>query len=122
MSDGPAGPSRTEIESAIAAELRRVHEDSYEAGSPAVEVHASRDVVLAVIDVKLTAAEQTLLEADQGEAVKATREAFQEAIAPTFIAIVEHATGRQVAGFLSAMSVDPLYELEFFRLAPEASP
>ena len=50
--------------------------------------------------------------------MKATREAFQQAIAPTFIAIVERATGRRVGSFISSMSVEGLYSIEFFRLEP----
>jgi uncharacterized protein YbcI len=77
--------------------------------------------VLAVIDVVLTPAERTLLEAGELEAVKVTREAFQQAIAPTFLAIIEHATGRQVLSFISAMNVEPLYSIEFFRLVPDGN-
>ncbi len=50
--------------------------------------------------------------------MKLTREAFQQAIAPTFTAIIEHATGRQVLSFISAMNIEPLYSIEFFRLVP----
>jgi uncharacterized protein YbcI len=106
------------IKTAIADELIRVHEESYGAGATSIEVHLVDDSVMAVIDVELTPAERTLIGAGKHEAVKLTREAFQQAIAPTFTAIVEHATGRRVVSFLSIMNVEPLYSLEFFRLAP----
>jgi len=112
-------PTRAEVESAIAEELLRVHLESYGTGASAIEVHAHDDSVLAVIDVELTPAERTLAGAGQLEAVKAMRESFQQAIAPTFQAIVERATGRRVEAFLSAMSVAPVYSIEFFRLGPE---
>jgi uncharacterized protein YbcI len=111
-------PSRTEIEAAIADELLRVQLESYGAGASSIDVQVGPDSVLAVIDVELTPAERTLLSAGEADAVKLSREAFQEAIAPTFEAIVERATGRQVSSFLSAMNIDPLYSVEFFRLAP----
>ena len=75
------------------------------------------DIVLVVIDSDATASEQTLITAGRGDAVVSTREAFQEAIAPTFTAIVERATGRQVTSFSSRMSLEPMYAIELFRLA-----
>ena len=65
----------------------------------AIDVQISDDTVMIVIDVELTPAERTLIDASQHEAVKATREAFQQAIAATFGAIVERATGRRVESF-----------------------
>ena len=50
------------------------------------------------------------------------RSAYQEAIAPTFVAAVEHATGRRVVGFLSSTHLDPTFTVEFFRLAPAQKP
>jgi uncharacterized protein YbcI len=113
-------PTRAEIESAIADELMKVHHESYGTGASALQVHIRDDLVLAVIDVELTPAERTLLNAGEVDAVKIMRESFQDAIEPTFRAIVEHATGRTVIAFLSAMSIDPVYSIEFFRLGPES--
>jgi uncharacterized protein YbcI len=115
-------PTRTEIESAIADELLKVHLESYGTGASNIQVQVRDDVVLAVIDVELTPAERTLLDANEVDAVKVTREAFQQAIAPTFTAIVERATGRRVDSFISSMNIDPLYSIEFFRLGPESPP
>lgn len=78
------------------------------------------DFVLVALDVELTQAEQTLLDADKTEAVTGIRESFQEVIGSTFSAIVERATGRRVISFVSHMSLDPVYALEVFRLAPSA--
>src|SRR5215208_3110630 len=106
-------PSRAQIEAVIAEELLSVHRESYGTGATNIDIHVSGDTILAVIDIEITPAERTLLGAGQRDAVKLTREAFQQAIAPTFTAIVERATGRQVVSFLSAMNVEPLYSLEF---------
>jgi uncharacterized protein YbcI len=113
-------PTRTEIESVIGDELLKVHLDSYGTGASNIQVQIRDDVVLAVIDVELTPAERTLLGASQVDAVKVTRESFQQAIAPTFCAIVERATGRRVESFISSMNIDPIYSIEFFRLGPES--
>jgi uncharacterized protein YbcI len=48
--------------------------------------------------------------------VLATRSAFQQAIEPTLSAVVERATGRKVASFLSTTSLSNLRSVELFRL------
>jgi uncharacterized protein YbcI len=102
----------------IAREILRVHEEAYGTGAEQIEVHLVGDVVLVMIDVELSTAERTLISADRGDAVKATRETFQAAVAPTFKAIAERATGRTVVGFISHMNLDPPFEIELFRLKP----
>jgi uncharacterized protein YbcI len=111
-------PAPSEVADEIEREVLRVHTESYGTGATHIHVHVVGDFVLVVLDVELTPAERTLLGAGQTDAVKATRESYQTAIAPTFNAIIERATGRRVASFLSAMSIEPLYSLEFFRLEP----
>jgi uncharacterized protein YbcI len=71
-----------------------------------------------MIDNELTPAERTLLNADKGLTVKETRMAFQEAIGPTFIAVVERALGRKVEAFVSHFNLEPIFSVELFRLAP----
>jgi uncharacterized protein YbcI len=102
----------------IAEELLKVHHEAYGTGASEVQVHVADDLVVIVLDIELNPAERTLIDADRSDAVKDVRESFQQAIAPTFSAIVERATGRRVAGFLSSMSVDPLFAVEIFRLEP----
>jgi uncharacterized protein YbcI len=102
--------------SQIAREMLRIHQESYGVGAKQVVVHIVDDIVLVIIDSDLTFSEQTLLEADKHDVVRSVRRSFQEAIAPTFYAVVERATGRKVKSFLSEMSVDPVYSIEFFRL------
>jgi uncharacterized protein YbcI len=102
---------------AIAEEIVRVHEESYGIGASSVEAQVLNKTVLVVLDVLLTPAEETLIAAGEHEAVQENREAFQRAIAPTFKAIVERATGRRVWAFSSQMSVDPVFSVEVFRLS-----
>lgn len=119
----PAGPSLEEVRAEISREIERVQEESYGAPVRNLRVVLGEDVVTVVMDVVWSRAEETLVEAEQGEAVRTTREAFQEAIAPTFTAIVERATGRRVQGFASRMIVGPQpWAAEVFRLEPRSEP
>ena len=110
------------IESEIAREVLAVHEANYGVGSKATHVHLAGDFVLVVLDVELTQAEQTLLDAGRPDAVTGIRESFQTVIGSTFSAIVERATGRRVISFVSQMCIDPPYSVEMFRLAPSDGP
>jgi uncharacterized protein YbcI len=111
---------RVDAEDEIAREILAVHEESYGTGASAIHAHVLEDFTLVVVDVTLTRAEETMLDAGKKQAVTAMREAFQEAIGATFIAIVERATGRRVGSFSSYMDVDasPMYSVELFRHAP----
>ena len=111
-------PAAAGIAEQIATELERVLQDSYGTGSSHTQVQIAPDLVVAVMDVQLTRAEETLLESGKGESIKTLRESYQEAIGPTFKAIVERATGRRVASFMSMMSVEPTFAVELFRLEP----
>lgn len=104
----------------IRREILKVHEEAYGSGAWNMDVHILEDTVLLLIDVDLSRSEQTLVQADQSDAVKQMREAFQVAIEPTFTAIIERATGRRVRSFHSAMSMEPVYSIELFRLDPSA--
>jgi uncharacterized protein YbcI len=104
----------------IAREMLRVHDEAYgETSARDAKVYLMDDITLVVIDAVPTPAEQILLDAGRGDAVRGTREAFQEAIAPTFTAIVERATGRRVISFLSRMALEPFESLEYFRLGAD---
>ena len=116
MSDAPSGSAA--IESQISQELIRIHEESYGAGVRQATTYFLDDVVLVVLDVELTPAEQTLIDGGSGDAVRGQREAFQKVIGATFTAVVERATGRKVVSFMSHMQMDPIYSVEMFRLAP----
>jgi uncharacterized protein YbcI len=65
-----------------------------------------------------TAVEQTLLEGGRGEAVIDQRMAFQDVMRQRFEAVVEHATGRRVIGFMSGNQQHPDMICEVFVLAP----
>jgi uncharacterized protein YbcI len=108
----------------IAAEIMRVHQESYGHGAGRVTVHVLDDTVLVLLDdLELAESERTLIAAGRGDAVTGTRAAFQDTIRPTFVAVVERATGRRVASFHSFTRVDePTYSAELFRLKPDDGP
>jgi len=116
------GASPEAVKSEIARELVRVHEENYGASATNVQISLHEDFISVILDIVLSGAEQTLVGANCENAVQHGREAFQVAIAPTFKAIVERATGRRVEGFTSRTVIDDErpWSLEVFRLAPEA--
>jgi uncharacterized protein YbcI len=103
----------------ISREILRVHDESYGETAREAKVFVIDDIALVVIEGEPTISERTLIDAGRGDAVIETREAFQEAIAPTFKAIVERATGRRVTSFISRHSIEPMYSVEFFLLESE---
>ncbi len=120
----PAGkPGVEDAKEEIARELARVHDESY--GPPALNLSVSLDddVVAVLMDIELSPAERTLLDAGRPDAVRATREAYQEAIGEVFVAIVERATGRRVEGFASrtVLTESTPWAIEVFRLRPTAA-
>jgi uncharacterized protein YbcI len=118
MSEEQSRPKTAEIEDTISEEILRVHKESYGTGVHSMKTHLMEDLVVIIMDVELTPAERTLLDAGNEQAVKDTREAFQAAIGATFTAVVERATGRKVMSFVSHMNIEPLYAVELFRLDP----
>jgi uncharacterized protein YbcI len=122
MVDGIPGPEA--ISEEIAREISRVHEVSYGEVAWNVDVAIHERFVAVVMDIELSHAERILIDAGNHASVAHTREAFQVAIAPTFTAIVEHATGRRVASFgARTMIEDPQpWSLEVFRFDGDAEP
>lgn len=106
---------------AISRDIVRIHEESYGAGVHHIRTHINDDLVVVVIDIELMISERTLLAGGEPQTVRKLREDFQKTIEPTFIAVVERATGRRVRAFVSHVSLDPLFTVELFRLAEEES-
>ena len=119
---GQAEPeSAAEIAVRISDEIAAIHRESYGELVDSIQTHIHEDFVICVIDVSLLTHERTLLGHDRGEeSIRTVRREFQQAIAPTFTAAVEHMTGRRVIGFLSETHLEPSFSVEFFRLAPAA--
>lgn len=119
MSDGST-PGTTQLERELAAELLRIHEESYGKGSAEARVHILEDlVVLLLDDIEMLPVEQFLIDAGEGQGVIEVRSRYQNAIEATFRAAVERGTGRRVVSFASITKLNPNYVIEMFRLGPE---
>ena len=103
----------------IAAEVLEVHTSSYGFGAGNAVAYVLDDLVMVWIDeIELSIAERALIDGGHSESVLRVRSAFQDAIKPTFVAIVERATGRRVSGFVSTTSLAEMCSVELFRLHP----
>lgn len=102
----------------IGAEILDVHENSYGTSAGSVSVHLMDGLVVVLLDdIDFSLAERTLIDGGHKETVLRMRGAFQQAIEPTFKAIVERGTGSRVASFISTTSLSPPYSVELFRMA-----
>jgi uncharacterized protein YbcI len=118
---GQAEPESAEIAARISQEIAGIHLESYGEEVESVTTHVHDDSVVCILDITLLAHERTLLDSGRGhDSIRTLRREYQEAIAPTFAAAVEHMTGRRVIGFISETHIDPSFSVEFFRLAPSA--
>ncbi len=102
----------------IAVDLATLHEPGY--GTKGVfRACYVDDLVVVADDILLTAAERSLLERGRGDSIRANRVAFQSAIGPLFVSMVERATGRTVLAYSCEVHLAPLFEVAVFRLAPD---
>jgi uncharacterized protein YbcI len=114
-------PSPEAVAQSIAEDLTAIHRDSYGRSAKAVEAHVIGDTVIVIFDdLELLPNEEFLIEEGRPDAVGDLRASFQQAIAPTFRAAVERATGRRVLTFASHAQLEeqPRFALEVFRLEP----
>ena len=122
---GQAEPEFAEVAERISDEIAEIHAQSYGEQVTSIQTHIHEDSVVCILDIELLPHERTLLDHDRGhdrgqDSIRRLRREYQEALAPTFVASVEHMTGRRVIGFLSETHMDPPFSVEFFRLAPTA--
>jgi uncharacterized protein YbcI len=71
--------------------------------------------LVCVLRETMTTVERTLAPADP-DLVRRVRLVFQEAMADSFIGVVERATGRRVLAYHSQLTMDPDIGFEFFLL------
>jgi uncharacterized protein YbcI len=72
--------------------------------------------LICILHDTMTTVEQTLAARGKGSMVREVRLTFQEAMADSFIAVVEQATGRPVLSYHSQLTLDPDVGFEFFLL------
>ena len=114
----PEGETTTnQAEEQLAADLLRIHEESYGKGAGSSRAYILDDLVICMLDeLELLPNEEFMIDAGRGDAVVEMRMRYQHAIEASFRAAVERATGRRVISFASQTKLDPHYAVETFRL------
>jgi uncharacterized protein YbcI len=105
--------------SAISNAITRLHREHYGRGATSTRTIIQRNYVVCFLDDIYTPVERTLIEAGRLQAVRETRNLFQDAMGPMFREAVEAATGRKVIAFMSQVCFDPDMAAEVFVLDPQ---
>jgi uncharacterized protein YbcI len=105
--------------SAVGTAITRLHREHYGRGATVTRTVFQRNYVVAFLEDIYTTVEKTLLKDGHHEDVKRTRQLFQMAMEPDFIAEVEKITGRKVMQFMSQVSFEPDIAAEIFVLEPQ---
>ena len=113
-------PAPGAVAQAVCRDILAIHRDSYGRGAENATAHVLDDTVIVILEgLELLPNEEFMIDKGQADAVRELREHFQQAIASTFRAAVERATGRRVIGFAShAQLEEPRFAVEIFRLEP----
>ncbi|WP_037494844.1 Na-translocating system protein MpsC family protein [Solirubrobacter soli] len=90
----------------------------YGRGPTQAKTYYHDDLVVCLLRGGFTRVEQTLLDGGRGEAVIEQRMVFQQVMRDRFTAVIEHATGRPVIGFMSGNQQSPDMICEVFVLSP----
>jgi uncharacterized protein YbcI len=105
--------------SSISNAITRMHREHYGRGATTARTIIQRNYVVCFLEDIYTPVERTLIEAGRLEAVRETRNLFQDAMGPMFIEAVEATMGRKVIAFMSQVCFDPDMAAEVFVLEPE---
>jgi uncharacterized protein YbcI len=112
------GPEHGAILTEISDGLVALLKDYYGVGPTQTKTYYHDDLVVCVLRGGFTRVERTLLAGGRGRDVIEQRMAFQEVMQQRFEAVVQHATGRSVIGFMSGNQQDPDMICEVFVLSP----
>jgi uncharacterized protein YbcI len=115
------GAPASSVIATISREIVKAHAQYYGRGPTKARTVWREDLVVVILEEIFTRAERTLADAGHFEQVRATRQAFQDQVAPLFCQIIEQATGRQVRSFLSQVNIDGV-AAEVFVLVREDAP
>ena len=111
---GTHGDVLTAVSEGMVALLK----EYYGRGPTQAKTYYHDDLVVCLLRGGFTRVEQTLLDGGRCAAVIEQRIAFQEVMRERFIAVIEHATGRPVIGFMSGNQQSPDMLCEVFVLSP----
>jgi uncharacterized protein YbcI len=115
---GTRAPREGEVRTAISEGIVALLKEFYGTGPTRAKTYVIDDLVVCLLRGGFTKVEQTLRDGGRGHAVISQRMEFQEVMRDRFIAVVEHATGRRVIGFMSGNQQDPDLLCEIFVLSP----
>jgi uncharacterized protein YbcI len=107
-----------EVLTAISDGMVALLKEYYGRGPTQAKTYYQDDLVVCLLRGGFTRVEQTLLDGGRGHAVIQQRIEFQEVMRERFEAVIEHATGRHVIGFMSGNQQDPDMICEVFVLSP----
>jgi uncharacterized protein YbcI len=107
-----------DVLTAISDGMVALLKEFYGRGPTRTKSYYADDLVVCVLRGGFSRVEETLLEGGRGPAVIEQRMAFQELMRERFEAVIEHATGRRVIGFMSGNQQHPDMMCEVFILAP----
>jgi uncharacterized protein YbcI len=120
MEDHPAADrDHGRIAAAVSNAIAGIHRTHYGRGPKRTRTVMGSDYVICFLEDVYTPVERTLISAGRFDAVRETRNAFQDTMRENFSAAVEEAVGRKVIGFLSQVHVDPDLSIETFILEPD---
>ena len=102
------------VASQISREIVRLHAKLYGRGPTKAKTHLTDEFAMCVLEEVFTPAEKTLIRAGNTTQVQATRAAFQDAVEPEFVELVELATGKTVRAFVSEIHIGIDAALEIF--------
>jgi uncharacterized protein YbcI len=111
---GTHGDVLTAISDGMVALLK----EYYGRGPTQTKTYYQDELVVCLLRGGFTRVEQTLLAGGRGQAVIQQRMEFQEVMRERFKAVIEHATGREVIGFMSGNQQSPDMICEVFVLTP----
>jgi uncharacterized protein YbcI len=106
------------ILTAISDGMVALLKEYYGVGPSQTKTYYHDDLVVCVLRGGFTRVEQTLLDGGRGSAVIQQRMEFQQVMRQRFEAVIQHATGRSVIGFMSGNQQDPDMICEVFVLSP----
>lgn len=116
--DAPDPKKHGDVVSAISDGMVALLKEYYGVGPTQAKTYYQDDLIVCVLRGGFTRVEQTLLDGERGRAVIEQRMAFQEVMRQRFEAVIQHATGRPVIGFMSGNQQDPDMICEVFVLSP----
>ena len=109
------------VAATISEQITTIHTESYDTPVIRAVTHILDDLVVAVLDIELSAIERRMIEFGRGSLVHELRHAVQTGEAASFKAVVERATGRRVVAFASHTHLEPPFVAELFRLGPSTA-